>query len=202
MILSENQYFNTENKNFIILFNVVPNRALTNKDSLLQDSKRLYNEVLNILGKSIENENMDIAYWGKETDKNNISFSYVHNHYNGEASYSYHPDTLLAPDNNVRQRLTKLTFNKYVRHQLDKSGLSIAFNVILKDASIMNQKMAERDAVKFLVQYVDSQYCSYSFIKIFYIDQYSGDVTLYKAKVSDLIVNNLTNYLRIDKTKL
>jgi hypothetical protein len=202
MTLAENQYFNTENKNFIILFTIVPDRALKNKDSLFQDSKRAYKEILINLGKRMENENIDIAYWGKETDRNNVSFSYVHNHYNGEASYNYHSDTLLAPDSSVRQRLTKLSYNKYVRHRLDGNGLSIAFNVILNDASKMNQKMAEKDAVKFLIQYVGEQYCTYSSIKVFYIDQYSGAVSLFTAKVSDLILNNLANYLKGEKPKL
>lgn len=202
MILADNQFFNTKSKNFIILFNIVPDKALKNKDSLLQDSKRKYNEVLINLGKRMENENIDVAYWGKETDKNNVSFSYSHNQYKGEASYSYYPDTLLASDSNVKQRLSKLSYNKYVRHQLDRNGLSIAFNVILKDGSKMNQEIAENDAVKFLVQYVGEQYCLYNSIKIFYIDQYSGEANLFNAKISDLILNKLTNYLIVEKSKL
>ncbi len=58
MPLADNQYFNTENKNFIILFTIVPDRALNNKDSLLKDSRRAYNELLLNLGKRMENENM------------------------------------------------------------------------------------------------------------------------------------------------
>ena len=202
MTLADNQYFNTENKNFLILFTIVSGRALKNKDSLLQDSKRAYNEILINLGKRMENENIDIAYWGKEVDKNNVSFSYSHNHYNGEAFYRYNSDTLLAPDSTIRQRLTRLSYNKYVRHELDRYGLSIVFNVILKDASIMNQKSAEMDALKFLIQYIGDQYCPYNQIKIVYINQYDGETSMFNAKISDLILNNLTNYLRVEKPKL
>ncbi len=200
--LNDNQYLNTDNKNFIILFNIVPDKSLKNKDSLLQDSKRIYKDVLTTLGDRIENESIDIAYWGKETDKDNVSFSYSHDHYNGEATYSYHSDTLLAPDNFVRQRLANLSYNKYVRHQHDMDGFSISFHEILKDASIMNQKLAELDAVKFMIKYIGEQYCPYARIKIIYIDQYSGEASKYEVKVSDLIINNLTNYLKVQKSKL
>lgn len=88
-----------------------------------------------------------------------------------------------------------------MRHRLDGNGLSVAFTVILKDASKFNQKMAENDAVKFLIKYIGEQYCLYKFLKIFYIDQYGGDITMYNGKVSDIILTDLTNYLITEKAK-
>jgi hypothetical protein len=67
----------------------------------------LYDDILTTVGKGMESETIDVAYWGKETDKNNISFSYSKNQYRGEAIYHYQIDTLLAPDSSVKKRLNR-----------------------------------------------------------------------------------------------
>jgi hypothetical protein len=199
VVLNDNQYLNTDNKNVIALFNVISDKSIENKDSLLHASRHIYEDILTTLGKSVENEIIDIIYWGKETDKDNISFSYSNNQYRGQAIYHYQVDTLLAPDSSVRKRLDRLSYNKYVRHEYDRNGLLIIFYVILKDFTLLNQKMAETDAIKFLIKYLDVQYRSYNQIKIFYIDQFTGSMTRYTVNVSDLILNNLANYLEIRK---
>jgi hypothetical protein len=199
MMLNDNQYLDIETKNVIALFNIISDKSIKNKDSLLHASKHIYEDILATLGKNVENENIDIVYWGKETDKDNINFSYAHNQYRGEAIYHYHVDTLLAPDSSVRKRLDRLSYNKYVRHEYDRNGLSINFYVISKDFNLINQKMAEIDAIKFLVKYLDAQYRSYNQIIIFYIDQFTGSMTRYTVDVNDLILNNLANYLEIRK---
>src|ERR1700743_2135128 len=162
LALNDNQYLDLNNNEVIALFNIVPDKSLKNKDSLLQDSKHIYEDMLHTVGKKLENEIVDISYWGKETDKDNSIFSYSHNQYTGQANYHYQIDTLLAPDSNVRKRLNRLSYNKYVRHEYYKSGLSIIFYVISKDANLLNQKTAEADAIKFLLKFIDAQYCYYT----------------------------------------
>ena len=189
IILADNQFFNIDNKDAIILFNIVPENSLIKKDSLLEESKYLYNEILNTIGKERANENVDIAYIGQQTDKNNIGFTYKDNRYRGQVSYGNH-DTLLAPDNNVKQQLNKLDGNKYVRHIIDRNGLTIVFTVISKDLS-SKEKAGEGDAVKFLSYYLQKQFCLYNRIHIIYLDRYGDGGIRYEASVAELILNNL-----------
>lgn len=202
IVLADNQFIDAENKDFLVLFTIVPELALMNKDSLLHESKSLYKQVQMALGVKGRNETIDIAYWGRETDRNNVSFSYSHDKYRGEViSYGFRRDTLLAPDDNVRERLFKLEGNKYVRHVSGREGLSIIFKVISKEASSMNQKRAEMDALKFFVLYLREQHCLYQFIKISYIDQYTGEANLFTVKTDNLIVNDLIEYYNNSRRK-
>ncbi len=184
--MHENQFFNTENRDFFTLFTVIPDSLLKNKDSLIQESSHLYKKILTAIGKERENENIDIAYIGQQSDGYNFGLEYTNGRYKGNVTYSLSPNTLLAPNDNVKQRLTGLVGNKYVRHELRKDGLSIVFEVILKDASIMTHKLAERDAIRFLVTYLDNQYREYSTLKIIYIDQYTGEAFRYNVKIDEL----------------
>src|SRR5262249_30194140 len=128
MELADNQFFNIENKDFIVLFTVVPDQALKNKDSLKEASENLYFKVLKAIGRGRLNEPIDIAFLGQQSDRDNLSFGYRNNEFTSMVKYGLNPDTLLARDNNVSQRLFRLSSNKFVRHRLTSAGLSIVFS--------------------------------------------------------------------------
>jgi hypothetical protein len=197
MILADNQYFNLQAKGLLVLITIVPEISLKQKDSLLQESKYLVREISKAIKPEAENLMIDIAYFGRESDRFNLSFGYRKGSYSGPVTYGQY-DTLISSSNEVNNRLSHIRYNAYFRHILADGSFILDYKMITKEVDYtVSRTMGEKDALTFLVKYLQNDYRKYSRIQIDYIDQNDGHVKRYEVSIDELIIANLTNYLLI-----
>lgn len=191
MILSDNQYFFLPSSGELILFNIVPEESLKKKDSLRKESEYLNREILKTVGLAGKNKKIEIAFLGRLTDKNYISFSYVNSLSRGLTHYDFY-DTLQTNDQDVRRRLENLNWSRFVRYSpVDSQYPIFKLKVITKNPESNIKTLRDYDAIGFLIDYLGNSYRKYSKLQIEYIDQYSRYRYLYEVNIDDLILDIL-----------
>jgi hypothetical protein len=198
--LSFNQYLEFQGDTLVTLINVIPDKQMLNRDSLTKYSRDHYNHITDIAGvKTMHDKYVCIAYKGQQTDKFNLSVWYK----NGKiikGNWGEPVDTLLAPSNEILERLRGLPEGRYVRHQKVNDKWVVKFTTITRQFNVDSLGSAsDFDAVLYLVAYLEKNYKLYSKIVVGYLDQYGrNNGRSYTMDIDDLIVASLVRFIKSD----
>jgi hypothetical protein len=174
--ISENQYFDLQANNRIVFITVVPEIFLSNKDSLMVDSRHWYERLKTAIGPERANAYISIIYMGRLTDAHNRYFSYKNDVFAGEVPLIENADTMLPPAALIR-KFENLDSNKYIRQRRNRNGgMDIVFYTIVSNTSLEGIKgYAEKHWLRYLIDFLGSNFRLYDRISIIYTNRYCLD---------------------------